>query len=217
VTPPRRTSEPQDGKDSRDRTIESYEQIARAYAEETAPDHSSPPEFIAEGLRRLVDAVPAGGTALEVGSGPGWDADFVESQGVSVRRTDITPAFIDVQAERGKHVEKLDVISGELGGPYDAVMAIAVLQHVDRDRTPAVLRNVSAALHRGGVFLVAIRDGDGELWEIGDTGNPYFTVLWRESAFLKLLQDVGLTVAWSSSSGDSEESRWLTFLARKES
>ncbi len=152
-----------------------------------------------------------------MGSGPGWDADFVESQGVAVRRTDITAAFIDLQAERGKHVEKLDVISGELGGPYDGVMALAVLHHVDRDGIPALLRKVAAALHPGGMFLVAIREGDGELWEIGDSGNPYFTVLWRESAFRDLLEDVGLMVTWSSRNEDSEESHWLTFLARKES
>ena len=218
MTPRRRVSEPQDGKHSGNRrTIESYERIARAYAEETAPEKSGPAEFIAEGLRRLVDALPTGGSALDVGSGPGWDADFVESQGVAVRRTDITAAFIDLQAERGKHVEKLDVISGDLGGPYDGVMALAVLQHVDRDRIPALLRKVAAALHPGGLFLVAIREGDGELWEIGDSGNPYFTVLWRESAFRDLLEDVGLMVTWSSRNEDSEESHWLTFLARKES
>ena len=218
MTPRRRVSEPQDGKHSGNRrTIESYERIARAYAEETAPEKSGPAEFIAEGLRRLVDALPTGGSALDVGSGPGWDADFVESQGVAVRRTDITAAFIDLQAERGKHVEKLDVISGDLGGPYDGVMALAVLQHVDRDGIPALLRKVAAALHPGGLFLVAIREGDGELWEIGDSGNPYFTVLWRESAFRDLLEDVGLMVTWSSRNEDSEESHWLTFLARKES
>ena len=211
-------SGPQDGNGSENRrTIESYEQIARAYADETAPERSDPAEFIAEGLRRLVDAVPTGGTALEVGSGPGWDADFVESQGVTVRRTDITAAFIDLQAERGKQVETLDVISDELGGPYDGVMALAVLHHVNRGRIPALLRRVAEALHPGGVFLVAIREGDGELWETGDSGNPYFTVLWRESAFRDQLEDVGLMVRWSSRNEDSGEGPWLTFLARKES
>ena len=218
VTPRRRISGPQDGNESGNRrTIESYERIARAYADETAPDRSDPAQSVAEGLRRLVDAVPTGGTALEVGSGPGWDADVVESQGVTVRRTDITAAFIDLQEERGKHVDRLDVISGDLGGPYDAVMALAVLHHVNRDRIPALLRKVADALHPGGVFLVAIREGDGEHWETGDSGNPYFTVLWREPDFRDQLEDVGLMVRWSSRNEDSEESHWLAFLARKES
>jgi len=220
VTPRRRISEPQDGPHDRTdsgnrRTIDSYERIARSYAEDTAPDPSGPAEFSGQGLRRLVDAVPAGGTALEVGSGPGWDADFVESQGVAVRRTDVAAAFIDLQAERGKHVERLDVTRDELGGPYDAVIALAVLQHVDRDQIPALLRRVAAALQPGGVFLVAIRTGEGECWEVGDSGNPYFIVLWGESEFCALLADAGLMVEWSSRGEDSEESDWLMVLARK--
>jgi SAM-dependent methyltransferase len=158
----------------------------------------------------------AGGTALEVGSGPGWDADFVESQGVAVRRTDVAAAFIDFQAERGKQVDELDVTRDELGGPYDAVMALAVLQHVDRAQIPVLLRRVAEALVPGGVFLVAIREGDGERWEVGDSGNPYFIVLWDESAFRDLLAEAGLGVEWSSRGEDSEESRWLMLLARKE-
>lgn len=158
--------------------------------------------------------MPAGGTALEVGSGPGWDADSVESQGVAVRRTEVAQAFIDFQAERGKHVDKLDVTCDELGGPYDAVMALAVLQHVDRAQIPSLLRRVAAALRPGGVFLVAILEGVGERWEVGDSGNPYFVVLWEESAFQTLLEDAGLGVEWRFGGGGAEES-WLMLLARK--
>ncbi|MDZ5620613.1 class I SAM-dependent methyltransferase [Nocardioides sp. HM23] len=160
MTPGRRIPEPQDSSDSANRrTVDSYERIAREYADDTAPESSGAAEFSGEGLRRLVDAVPAGGTALEVGSGPGWDADFVESQGVAVRRTEVAAAFIDFQADRGKHVDKLDITSDELGGPYDAVIALAVLQHVERAQIPAFLLRVAAALRPGGVFLVAIREG----------------------------------------------------------
>jgi len=218
VTPRQRVPAPQDGIDAaKRRTIESYERIAREYADDTAPGPSGAAGFSGEGLRRLVDAVPAGGTVLEVGSGPGWDADFVESQGVAVRRTEVATAFIDLQAERGKQVDRLDVTSDELGGPYDAVMALAVLQHVDRAQIPVLLRRVAAALRPGGVFLVAIRTGAGELWEVGDSGNPYFTVLWPESAFLALLGDAGLGVEWRFPGEDSEESPWLMLLARNES
>ena len=218
MTPPRPIPEPQGSVDAANRrTIDSYERIAREYADDTAPDPSGAGEFSGAGLRRLVDALPAGGTTLEVGSGPGWDADFVESQGVAVRRTEVAAAFIDFQADRGKQVEKLDVTTNELGGPYDAVIALAVLQHVERAQIPAFLRRVAAALHPGGVFLVAVREGCGERWEVGDSGNPYFTVLWTESAFRTLLGDAGLGSEWSFRGEDSEESHWLMLLARKES
>lgn len=215
MTPRQAVPDPEDGSTSANhRTVESYERIARDYADDTAPGPSGTGELDNEGLRRLLDAVPAGGTALEVGSGPGWDADFMEAHGVSVRRTDITTAFIDLQAERGKVVERLDVTRDDLGGPYDAVLALAVLQHVDRALMPALLGRVAGALRPGGAFLVAVREGEGEQWEVGDSGNPYFTVLWREPDLCDALEDAGFALEWRSWGEDSEESRWLTFLAR---
>ena len=149
-----------------------------------------------DALRRLLGAVPAAGTVLEVGSGPGWDADFLEAHGVTVRRTDIATAFID------------------LGGPYDAVLAQAVLQHVDRALMPDLLGRVARALAPGGAFLVSVREGEGEQWEVGDSGNPCFTVLWREPDLCDALEDAGFSLEWRAWGEDSEESRWLTFLAR---
>ena len=141
MTPRRPVPEPEDGSTSaHHRTVESYERIARDYADDTAPGPSGVGDFGGDALRRLLGAVPAGGSVLEVGSGPGWDADFLEAHGVAVRRTDITDAFIDLQAERGKVVERLDVTSDDLGGPYDAVLALAVLQHVDRALMPDAAR-----------------------------------------------------------------------------
>ena len=215
MTPRQAVPEPGDAATSANhRTVGSYERIARDYAAETAPGPGGASDR-GEALRRLVAGVPAGGTALEIGSGPGWDADLLEANGVSVRRTDITRAFIDLQAARGKAVERLDVTTDELGGPYDAVLALAVLQHVERPAMPAVVGRVATALAPGGAFLVSLREGDGEQWEVGDSGNPYFTVLWREMDFCDVLEDAGLRLDWRSSAEDSEDSSWLTFLARK--
>ncbi|RYC12539.1 class I SAM-dependent methyltransferase [Nocardioides zhouii] len=215
MTPRRAVPEPEDGSTSANhRTVESYERIARDYADDTAPGPTGAGELDGDGLRRLLGVVPAGGTVLEVGSGPGWDADFLEAHGVAVRRTDITTAFIDLQAERGKVVERLDVTSDDLGGPYDAVLALAVLQHVDRALMPDLLGRVAGALTPGGAFLISVREGDGEQWEVGDSGNPYFTVLWREPDLCDALEDAGFGLEWRSWGEDSEESRWLTFLAK---
>ncbi|MEO6510815.1 MAG: class I SAM-dependent methyltransferase [Nocardioides sp.] len=215
MTPRQPVPEPDDASISANhRTVESYERIARDYADDTAPGPSGDGDFSGEGLRRLLDIVPTDGTVLEVGSGPGWDADFLESHGPSVRRTDITTAFIDLQAARGKHVERLDVTTDDLGGPYDAVLALAVLQHVERALLPAVLGRVAGALAPGGVFLASIRQGAGERWEVGDSGNPYFTVQWLEPDLCDLLEDAGLELEWRAASEDSEESQWLTVLAR---
>jgi len=190
------------------RTVESYEQIADDYARETAG-----PAVLAGGLTRLAETVPAG-RALEIGSGPGWDADALEEAGMTVRRTDITQAFIDFQRSRGKEADRLDVINDDLGGPYDAVVALHVLQHLEPDDLPAVLAKVAGALRPGGRFLVSIPLGEGVGWEVGESGNRYYRALRSEAEFIAALADAGLQSEWTERSVHDEETGWLCVLAQ---
>jgi 2-polyprenyl-3-methyl-5-hydroxy-6-metoxy-1,4-benzoquinol methylase len=187
-------------------TVQSYEESAREYDKLVDPQR---PPHIQEALRRLVDALPSGGQVLEIGSGPGRDADVVESLGMVVRRTDAAQAFIDLMAERGKHAELLNVVSDDLGGPYDGVLAMGVLIHVDRDHTDTVLRKIHAALKPGGAFLAAMRKGEGEA-----TGE-YQTVCWTRERFTQRLAEAGLSVLWDADSVGGDGNDWVTYLARR--
>jgi 2-polyprenyl-3-methyl-5-hydroxy-6-metoxy-1,4-benzoquinol methylase len=188
------------------RTVQTYEGFARQY--DTLVDAKRPPH-IEDALRRLVQCLPLGGSVLEIGSGSGRDADFVESLGAVVRRTDATQAFLDLMAERGKKADPLNVVTDELGGPYDGVLAMAVLIHVDREQIDAVLRKIHAALKPGGAFLVAMRKGEGE------TNGDYHTVYWAGDRFAARLAAAGLSVAWDAQSLGPDGGEWVTFLARR--
>ena len=183
-------------------TIAHYERTAREYAAEIT---ATPPPARAEALDRLLARVPAGARVLEVGSGTGRDADYLETRGVHVRRTDAAPAFVALQAERGKHAEQLDLRSDELGGPYDAVLALCVLIHVERARTAAVLRRIAGATR--GPVLISVREGDGE--RAGDCHMTY----WSRDAFAARLERAGLRVEWEQRHVDSADETWLTFLS----
>jgi len=190
--------------DSMQRTLQSYEASARDY-DAIVADH--PPPEIEDALRRMVALVPAGGSVLEVGSGTGRDADFVESLGVIVRRTDATQAFLDLQAERGKQGALLNVVSDPLGGPYDAILAMAVLIHVDRAQIAPVLHKVFDALAPGGAFLAGMRIGEGE------TNGDYQTVYWDRDLFAAQLAAAGLRLDWERQWIGREDVRWASFLA----
>lgn len=187
-----------------DRTLASYEASARDYNAIVAGHR--PPE-IEDAVRRMMQRVPAGGTVLEIGSGSGQDADFVESLGGVVRRTDAVQAFLDLQAERGKKGELLNVVTDALGGPCDAILAMCVLIHVDRAQIAPVLRKVFDALAPGGVFLAAMRIGEGET--LGD----YQTVYWPKDAFADALAAAGLDLQWDSQWIGRDDVTWANFLA----
>lgn len=187
-------------------TIEHYERSAREYAREIDPH---PPAFRAAALQRLVSLLPADATVLEVGSGTGRDADHLEGLGVAVRRTDAVRAFAEIQAERGKQVALVDVVSDDLGGPYDGVLSMCVLMHVPGDRIDDVLRKVAAALRPGGAFLVSVREGKGV------SAGPAPMTFWSREAFAARLTLAGFAVEWYDIEVDCDGDRWLTFLARR--
>jgi SAM-dependent methyltransferase len=188
------------------RTVQSYEGFAREY-DKLCSEHL-PPD-VEDALRRLLQCVPLGASVLEIGSGPGREADFAESLGVVVRRTDAAQAFIDVQAERGKQCELLNIVTDDLAGPYDAVLALCVLIHVDREQIDPVLRKIHRALRAGGAFLVSMRTGEGE------TSGNYHTVYWTRDRFAARLVAAGLAVHWDMESVDIDNDEWITFLARR--
>jgi SAM-dependent methyltransferase len=192
-------------------TVQAYEVYARQYAAAVPQEASG---LAKEGIQRLA-AIAVNGTILEVGSGPGWDADFAESLGLTVRRTDVTQAFREFQTERGKAVEPLDILVDEFGGPYDGVVALYVLQHIDRDQMVSILGKVSQALKTGGVFLVSLREGEGDIWERSQKSGDYHVVLWDEADFVNSLAAAGLQVLWTERDTDNDGD-WLVLLTQKQ-
>jgi SAM-dependent methyltransferase len=146
--------------------------------------------------------IPKAGMVLEFGSASGRDADFLESLRVKVRRTDITQGFIDLQTRRGKKVEKLDILTGHYGGPYDGIFAMCVMLHVKPEATEVVLSKVADALKTGGVFLVSVR-------EVADER----ATAWSRDEFSELLRKAHLEVIWDDRDFDGDQ--WIVFLAQK--
>lgn len=191
-------------------TIAGYDACAGSYAAQT--DHAPTPDHV-EALERLVSSVGPGGRLLEVASGPGWDADRLEAMGLEVRRTDLSDGFIAFQRERGRTVDRLDLIADDLGGPWDGVVALYVIQHVGRALVDGVIGRIAAALRPGGKLLMSFQEGEGEEATVGSSGT-YQVVRWREADMTDCLSRHGLAVAWRSAF-DGREGVWITVIAHR--
>lgn len=138
--------------DAGDVTLASYEAAARRYVEQIAPPGAALVGF----LDRLVELVGTG-HVLELGSGPGRDAAYLEQRGLRVTRTDATRAFVELMRADGHSALQLDARTDDLGGPYDAVLANAMLLHLTRRQFADVLQRAGRAVVDGGVFAFALR------------------------------------------------------------
>lgn len=193
------------------RTVEAYDAYAATYAEVTAPGRS--PEG-SDALSRFIAAVGPSAQVLEVASGPGWDADTMEAQGLTVRRTDVSDGFIAVQAERGKRVDRLDLLTDDPGGPWDGIVALYVLQHIARADLDGVLGRLAAALKPDGVLLMSFQEGDEDFIEYGSSGGAYHIVRWPVETMVAMLARHGLVDEWRRHDED-EEGPWTTLIARR--
>ncbi|SDX22811.1 class I SAM-dependent methyltransferase [Lysobacter enzymogenes] len=191
------------------RTVAAYEGYARGYA---AAVSSTPSEPAAEDLRRFAAALAPPARVLDIGSGPGWDADFLETLGAQVRRTDVTAAFVQFQIERGKQAYPFDLLTDEIDATYDGILMLYVVQHFERDQLDGVLSKLARGLSANGAMLLSHMLGDGEEWE-GDAGD-YRVVRWSAAALDERLARAGFAVEWESFI-DSEQRPWRSVSARR--
>ncbi|AKU18958.1 hypothetical protein VV02_15055 [Luteipulveratus mongoliensis] len=194
-------------------TIATYGADAQEYADATA--HPSGTNPLNAALGEFAAALPASATVLEIGSGPGRDALELESLGLRVRRTDITPAFVEMMRADGHDADALDPRTDPLGGPYDGVWASAVLLHLSRDEMPMVLKRLHAATLTDGRLFVSVKEGDGE--EVSTSGNvhgPRFFTYWREPALRSVAEAAGWLDVQIARTASPRGGHWLGLSAR---
>lgn len=169
-------------------TLRTYEQAAALYRERTVRGHAEPDDLVA----LVAEHADRSASVLEIGSGPGVDADRLEALGFTVRRTDATRAFVDLQRADGHQIDVLDVRTDDLGGPYDVVFAHAVLLHIDRAELTAVLARLRTAVRPGGLLAITLKEGDGEGWSSHKVELPRHFTYWR----LEPLRDALVGAGW---------------------
>jgi SAM-dependent methyltransferase len=196
-------------------TVASYEASAEAYAAGQPP--------LSDDIREAIDAfvalLPTGSRVLEIGSGSGRDALALEERGVSVHRTDITPAFVTMLRAEGHEAAVADPLSDDLAdperdAPYDGVWASASLLHVRREDLPTVLANLAGVTAEGGALHLAVKEGDGARFSVhGNVPGPRHFTFWREPGLRAVLAEAGWDVRAVTRNVGLREETWLDVLA----
>ncbi|HEU4811067.1 MAG TPA: class I SAM-dependent methyltransferase [Nocardioides sp.] len=198
-------------------TVASYDAYADAYRAGT----EEMPDSVRLAMERFVAALPDGARVLEVGSGPGRDALALEAAGLSVRRTDITPAFVALLRADGHGADLVDPLADELADPdrdaaYDGVWAAASLLHVRREDLPVVLRRLAETTRPGGVLHLALKEGDGARFSThGNVAAPRHFTFWREEQLRDVLEDAGWQVDEVDRETGPRDQPWLDVLATR--
>jgi 2-polyprenyl-3-methyl-5-hydroxy-6-metoxy-1,4-benzoquinol methylase len=192
-----------------DRTLATYQATAEVYRARLPVEMTAPMRSF---LDAVVDATGPGARCLELGSGAGRDATYLETLGLRVERTDGTPAFVAMMRRDGDDARLLDVRTADFGGPYDAVLALAMLLHLSRADFALVAAKARSAVSAGGLFALTVKEGDGEAWSTAKLGAPRWFTFWREAPLRAALTEAGWRVtSLEHVPGNGED--WLFVIA----
>ncbi|MCP5086952.1 MAG: methyltransferase domain-containing protein [Rhodobacteraceae bacterium] len=175
------------------KTIDTYDAKAQEYVDFVA---SAEPT---RQLREFVDALPAGGTALDLGCGPGNSAAYMRDQGLRVTALDASPKM----AKLGRTKYNLEIKVGtfdDVSGTevYDGVWASFSLLHAPRADIPRHFSSIHKALKQGGTFMVGVKTGRGEHRDKLDRQYTYFEI----DELDQLLKSAGFTPTNSNTGSD---------------
>lgn len=196
-----------DTREANRRTLAAYE----AHVEDYLADLPASPTSELTALFDRVAALAPGGSVLEIGCGPGQSALELERRGLTVRRTDATVAFVERLRTLGYDADVLDARTDDLGGPYDVLLANAVLLHLSREDLTELVQRAATAVR---YLAFTVKEGDGEAWTTRKLAAPRWFVYWREPALREVLAAAG----WQVVSLEHHRGRyddWLTVLAER--
>ncbi|MBF9050864.1 methyltransferase domain-containing protein [Roseobacter sp. HKCCD9010] len=166
-------------------TIDAYDARAASYAALDINDAQT------ESLRAFLACLPAGGTILDLGCGPGLQAKAMQDAGFAVIGLDATPAFVTAAQSVGIDARLGtfdDVTETEA---YDGIWASFSLLHAPRADFPRHLTALAKALRPGGYLYLGMKLGTGE----GRDALGRFYSYYSETELRTALEGLGLTVS----------------------
>lgn len=175
-------------------------------------------------LKKFAQMVKANGgkAVLDLGCGSGVQTKQLLEEGLDALGLDISRNMIEEAKKRaplGKFmVGDMANLTFETNS-FDGVYARASLLHIPKDKTKSVLKNIAKILKTGGIFYLAVKEGEGEreLEEdrYGRKVNRFFA-FFGEEELAKLAEETGFEVISVEHFKREETSvPWLIIFASK--
>ena len=154
---------------------------------------------------------------LDLGSGPGRDSIYFKGKGFEPVAVDITPEMVRRCQDKGLEAyvmdaENLDFEDGSFGG----VWAYTSLLHLEKEKFPKALDEVSRVLKPKGIFFIGMREGEGEgiRKSVNYPGEEIYISFYQDGE-LKCLLGKNFEVLDFSRTEMDEDHIYLNHLCRK--
>ena len=142
----------------------------------------------------FLNLLPSNARIIEIGSAFGRDAQYIESRGFSVERTDATPEFVTYLQTKGHEAHEFNVLTDDFSPFYDLIFANAVFLHFTPEELDNVLKKIYKSLSKDGLLAFSVKQGEGEAWSTEKVGNPRYFCYWKKEKIQPLLEANGFQI-----------------------
>lgn len=193
------------------RTIDTYNNLAKEYDEETADFWDRFPRTF---LDKFIEI--AKGSVLDIGSGPGRDGLILQENGLAVTCLDASEAMIALSQARGLVSVLGDFCSLPFpNASFDNAWAYTSLLHVPKSEINKPLAEIQRITRPNGRFGLSLIEGETELYrESSGVDKPRWFSFYKREEIEKLLNEHGFETVYFESFKPKSKN-YLNFIARK--
>jgi len=140
------------------KTIETYNQRAREYDNETIEFWNNFPKSFIEVFVSKVN-----GKVLNIGSGPARDSEILRKNGLEVVCLDASEEMIKISTEKGFESVVGDLLNLPFGNEsFSGVWAYTSLLHISKKDINKAFEEINRVLKKGGVLGLGLIEGETE-------------------------------------------------------
>lgn len=147
---------------------------------------------------------------FEIGSGTGRDADYIESKGLTVLRSDVAESFIQYLRDKGNEVLFFNALETKLDRTFDLILVAAVFLHFNEREFDIAMDNAVSHLKPGGYLAIVMKEGEGEGYSEHKMGKRFFKH-WSAEELTEAFNERNLEVI---DVRHTQENKWVHVVGR---
>lgn len=176
--------------DSNLKTLETYQRHFDRYIKNSA---SVTTGFWKQWFEYILSDIDKTARILEIGSASGRDAEFIRGKGyTNLLATDAFDAAIDELSKKGFQAKKFNILTDEIDGTYNLVIAGGVFLHFTETELSSAINKIKTHLSvDNGLLAFSVKIGQGEEWSSHKMDAPRYFHYWLQDELVQFVEENG--------------------------
>jgi SAM-dependent methyltransferase len=198
-------------------TLRAYDADISSYLQNTPSAYDTSHHLLVKWIDASLDAHPVSGRILEIGSGAGRDALYMQSRGYDITCSDAAVGFVKHLRDIPLKTLEFDLLKDAMPGGYSMIFANAVFPHFTKNEAVDAIHKIYSALPEGGILAFNVKQGSGSFWTVEKLMRKRYMHFWNPRDITELVTKAGFKIIYKRTDiqGDLKSHTWTHLTLKK--